>query len=102
MFPENTDADVNAMMDHLEIANADRHKSFVFQSNVGGAKSIKHPFPTPCTVSDAMKRFVDLSGSVSKKTLNSFAGHCLDPKEKDRMIEIATSKDLLASEITSK
>ena len=102
MFPENTDADVSAMLDHLEIAKEDRQKQFVFQSNVAEAKGVKHPFPTPCTVFDAVKRFVDLSGSVSKKTLKSFSGYCLDPKEKQRMIEIATSKDLLASEISSK
>ena len=100
MFPENTAEDVETVLKHVKIVDAE--KQFVFEENLPEKKGTKYPFVTPCSIFQAIKLFVDLRGSVSKKTLKNFAVYCQDPKEKERMLEVANSKDLLLSEITNK
>jgi len=89
-----------SILKHLKITDAERQ--FVFEESSPDKKGTKYPFVTPCSIFKSIKQFVDLRGSVSKKTLKNFAVYCNDPKEKDRMLEVANSKDLLLSEITNK
>ena len=67
---------------------------FIFEEN-SDKKGVKHPFKTPCSIYTAMKQFVDLRGSVSKKTIKNLSDYCSDPKEKEQMAQVANSKDLL-------
>ena len=48
---------------------------FVLKKNPKSSKkgNLKHPFPTPLSVRDALLNFVDLRGYVSKKTLEDLA-----------------------------
>lgn len=70
MFPENTDDDVEKMLTHIGVKKDQWNQKFVL---TGGKK---HPFKTPCTVFEAMKKFVDLRGAVSKKMLKELSTHC--------------------------
>ena len=70
------------VLKHLKIVDAE--KQFVFEENLPEKKATKYPFVTPCSIFQAIKLFVDLRGSVSKKTLKNFAVYCQDPKEKEK------------------
>jgi hypothetical protein len=54
---------------------ADLDQWFVLKKNPKSTKkgNLKHPFPTPLSVRDALLNFVDLRGYVSKKTLEDLA-----------------------------
>jgi hypothetical protein len=53
MFPENTDDDVNTILSHLGVTPEDAQKGFVLEQTDPTQKT-KHPFPTPCTVYEAV------------------------------------------------
>lgn len=79
LFPVNDVSHVKAVAERLGFNLTDK---FVFEPNVEGPKGEKHPFPTPCTVEDALTKFTDLIGPVSKKQLKELAEHCTDAEEK--------------------
>ena len=57
---------------------------------------------TPCSVFDAVKKFVDLRGGISKKTIKAFAPYCRDEEEQKQMLEVAAKKEKLESVVSSK
>jgi hypothetical protein len=67
----------------LGISLEDSQKTFVFKLNEKsaegkkkGVSGVKHPFCTPCSISHALRHFVDLRGAVTKKTLKSLIDYC--------------------------
>lgn len=55
----------------------DLNKKFVFVHNENSTKkNVKHPFPTPITVREAIELFVDLKGPLRKKTLKDLSEYC--------------------------
>jgi NADPH-ferrihemoprotein reductase len=96
IFPENSEDDVKLV---AQLLKADLNQRFVFKTNPNVAKrstAAKHPFPTPCTVREALTKFVDLRGALRKKLLTDLASHCADESEKQKLQEIASNKDLFA------
>lgn len=63
-FPENTNEDVEWIAKEVLKMNPDQW--FVFKHNTNSASKrstpAKHPFPTPITVGDAIRKYVDLRG----------------------------------------
>ena len=53
----------------------DLNAKFVLRPNPESTKktAVKHPFPTPCTVEEALKKYVDLRGPLRKKLLADIA-----------------------------
>lgn len=64
----------------------DLDKKFVFKTNPNSNKKgvVKHPFPTPITIKDALSDFVDLKGAVGKKAVKDLANYCTDEEEKQK------------------
>ena len=91
LFPENDVAHVKAVADRLGFNLNDK---FVFEPNVEGPKSQKHPFPTPVTVNEALTKFTDLIGPLSKKQLKELAEYATNAEEKQKLKDYSTSKDL--------
>lgn len=104
MFPQNSDSDVQFVLKHLRIADSDFHTKYRLVPNSLNKKSAsaKHPIPSPFTPFEAVKKFIDLKGAVSKKTLKSLASFCSKQAEIDKMNQISADKALLQSEITAK
>ena len=42
----------------------------------------KHPFPTPCTVREALTKYVDLRGPLRKKLITDISSNCIDESAK--------------------
>ena len=87
------------MLDHIGVKGDQTFR--LIPSN----DSVKLPFPQEhqqFTVFEAVKKFVDLRGTIAKKTLKSFAPFCENKDQADKMLALAASKDKLQSEITSK
>lgn len=58
---------------------------FGFKANPANAKrAVKHPFPTPTTVENALRHYVDLRGTLRKKLLADLSPYCEDETEKQR------------------
>jgi hypothetical protein len=55
---------------------------FILKANPNSKRAGKHPFPTPTTVEQALRKYVDLRGPLRKKLLSDLAEICLDPIEK--------------------
>lgn len=62
------------------------NKKFVFKTNPNSNKKgpVKHPFPAPLTIREALSDFVDLRGAIRKKTLKDLANYCTDEDEKQK------------------
>jgi len=60
----------------------------VFKSNPNSVSkrstAAKHPFPTPVSVGEAIKLYVDLRGPIRKKLLLDLSEHCTDEDEKNK------------------
>lgn len=106
LFPENSEDDVKRILDHINVPERDWNKVIFMTPNPSlDAKkvaAIKYPMPAPFTVFEAVKRFVDLTGLVAKKTLKNFADYCSSPTEKELMLNLFNSKDELAKQVTDK
>ena len=98
IFPENSDEDVLKILEHIGISKKEREKSFWF---VPSTKAAKLPFETPCTPFEAIKKFVDLKGTVAKKTMKNFASYCVSEVDKSKMEAIADSKEMLLSQVNN-
>lgn len=74
-FPENTDEDVKLCAKLLKIDSLD--SKFVFKTNpdfvTKRSTAAKHPFPTPCTIYEALLKYVDLRGALRKKLLSDLS-----------------------------
>lgn len=96
------------VLSHLGISKEESLKDFVFELNPNCAQAVKkgvsgtkHPFKTPCSIYEALTKFVDLKGAISKKTLKVFSEFCSSSEEKEQMLKIHSSKDLFEKEISS-
>lgn len=103
MFPENSDEDVRAILAHIGVSEEQSRKQIIFETNERKKKgTAKHPFVTPCSAFDAIKKFVDLRGAISKKTIKAFAAYSQNEEEQKMMMEIAAKKELLENKVSSK
>lgn len=68
LLPENSPADVAAILPLLGLSQADLQKHLTFSPQAGSAK-VKKPFPTPCTIAMALTRYCDLNRAPTKKML---------------------------------
>ena len=83
VFPENNPDDVQLCAKRLGLNLKQR---FAFKLNPLSNKkgAIKHPFQTPTTIEEALMKFVDLTGQLSKRTLKDLGNYCSDEDEKKR------------------
>jgi sulfite reductase alpha subunit-like flavoprotein len=87
IFPENPQSDVELVAKLLGFYN-DLEQRFMFKPNPNFASkraaAPKHPFLGPCTVREALTKYVDLRGQLRKKLVTDLAGHCTDAETKKK------------------
>lgn len=83
LFPENSKEDVQTV---ASLLGFDLKAKIAFKPNPNlvskRSTSAKHPFPTPCTVEEALARYVDLRSALRKKLLTDLAAYCSNEVEK--------------------
>jgi len=62
----------------------DQRFAFVNNPNARKKDNVKHPFHTPISVKEAIEHFVDLRGTLRKKTLKDLSEYCSDVTEKNK------------------
>jgi NADPH-ferrihemoprotein reductase len=85
VFPENTYEDAHQV---AKLLGYDLSQRFAFKSNPNfeskRSTAAKHPFPTPCTVQEALTKYVDLRGALRKKLLSDLIPHCINEEDKQK------------------
>lgn len=71
LLPENDPADVEAAAKLMGFTKADLGKWITFAAADGSGSPIKRPFPTPCTLGEALTKYCDLARAPSKKMLSA-------------------------------
>lgn len=72
VLPESDPADIEACMALLGVKPADLKMAITFSPKEGPSHAkIKRPFPTPCTLGQALSRYCDLARTPSKKMLQA-------------------------------
>ena len=89
LFPTNDPETVGRAARVLGV-DGDMQACFCFGLNANYSGKVskgpsKHPFPTPCTVEQALTAFCDLTGPVKKKMLVDFAGFCADSQQREEL-----------------
>ena len=83
ILPENHSSLVKALAEKL---NYDLAEVFILKD------CEKHPFPTPNTVGEVLKRYYDISGIPRRATLKALALFAQDAIEKDRLMFLASKE----------
>eukprot|EP00933_Yihiella_yeosuensis_P034994 TRINITY_DN2847_c0_g3_i1.p1 TRINITY_DN2847_c0_g3~~TRINITY_DN2847_c0_g3_i1.p1 ORF type:complete len:963 (+),score=262.38 TRINITY_DN2847_c0_g3_i1:173-2890(+) len=82
LLPENDEADVAAALKLFGLTEADLARPITFTAKEGPTVKVKRPFPTPCTLGDALKRYCDLARAPTKKMLTALQPKLTNPEAK--------------------
>jgi len=93
VLPESDPADVAASLKLMGLAEADLDKSVTFVAAEGPGIKIKKPFPTPCTLREALARYCDLARAPTKKMLSAVQPTLKDPAARDRLGKLLADAD---------
>jgi len=70
LLPRNSPMDVVAMLDFFGLREADLSRQLTFKAAEGEGMRVKKPFPTPCSLGDALFLYCDLARAPNKKMLS--------------------------------
>jgi len=93
LMPVSDPADVAAMLPILGLTPVDLGKWITFVAAEGSGVKVKRPFPTPCTLGEALGQYCDLGRPPSRKMLTA-----LQPLLKDQAARDCVGKLLADSE----
>jgi NADPH-ferrihemoprotein reductase len=82
IFPENTEEEVQEL---AEIQGYELDRGIAFQGP-------KAPFPTPCTIREALLKYCDITSLVKKKFLKDLAYYAQSQEEKEALTTLASLK----------
>jgi NADPH-ferrihemoprotein reductase len=82
LFPENTEDDVCELA-RLQSYELDR--TFAFSGT-------KAPFPTPCTLREALMRYCDLTSLVKKRFLKELAAYATSASDREALLTLSSLK----------
>ena len=82
VFAENPQEDVDRVIDRFDL---EKDRCFIFKNAEGDNEKRKHPFPTPCTVGDALTKFCDLRGPVDRKLFKDLSSYATQEEEKKEL-----------------
>ena len=85
VFAENTPKDVERVAKRFGL---DINEEFVFQNAEGDTEKRKHPFPTPCTVGEALTRYCELRGPVDRKIFKDLSEFAKDEHDKKELLRL--------------
>lgn len=88
LLPHNDPADVNAMLRLLGLSQGDLAKKMTFTAGGDPSAPVKRPFPTPCSVGDALARYCDLARAPTKKMLTSLQDKVRGPGAQERLANL--------------
>ena len=88
VFPENDDSDIDRIWKRL---NLDKNLKFVFENEEGDKEVRKHPFPTPCTIEEAFRKYWDLRGPLDRNTFKNLSEFAIDESEKIELIRLSSN-----------
>ena len=88
VFPENDESDINRICKRL---NLDKEFKFVFSNEERDKEVRKHPFPTPCTIGDALRKYSDLRGPLDRNTFKHLSEFAIDESEKSELIKLSSN-----------
>ncbi|CAE7943763.1 unnamed protein product [Symbiodinium sp. KB8] len=94
MLPRNAESDVSAMLKLLGYSESDLNKKVTFKAAEGAGFKIKKPFPSPCTLRDALYLYCDLARAPTKKLLSALQDK-LDAPAKEFVGKLLSDADAL-------
>jgi len=94
LLPESEPADVEAAVQLMGLTKADLAKWITFAS-ADGASAVKKPFPTPCTLGDALTKYCDLGRAPTKKMLSALQPTLENAAAKDMLSKLLADADAL-------
>ena len=86
VFAENNEEDVDRICKRL---NLDKDYKFEFCNVDGDDKDHKHPFPTPCTIGEALSKYCELRGPVDRKIFKDLSEYSKDNSEKEELLRLS-------------
>jgi len=95
VLPENDPADVAAMLPLLGLQESDLKRSITFAAAGDSNAKVKQPFPTPCTLGEALTRYCDLNRPPTKKTLMALQAKLKDDASRDYIAKLLKNDDAL-------
>eukprot|EP00450_Noctiluca_scintillans_P009611 CAMPEP_0194503408 /NCGR_PEP_ID=MMETSP0253-20130528/28362_1 /TAXON_ID=2966 /ORGANISM="Noctiluca scintillans" /LENGTH=1009 /DNA_ID=CAMNT_0039345689 /DNA_START=42 /DNA_END=3068 /DNA_ORIENTATION=+ len=95
VLPSSDPRDVAAMLPLLGLTTADLRKAITFGAVEGMDASIKKPFPTPCTLGDALEKYCDLARAPSKKMLSALMPKIQDTEAQERVGRLIADAEAL-------
>jgi NADPH-ferrihemoprotein reductase len=96
IFPENTQDDVQEV---ARLLSFDLSQRFIFKQSASAKRQTKHPFPGPCTVREALTRYVDLRGQLRKKLISDLSQHVKNDAAKAKLLELTANKEMWSSQV---
>ncbi|GMI57754.1 hypothetical protein TeGR_g12073 [Tetraparma gracilis] len=84
VLPRNDAALVKSLAASLDL---DLSKTFELAPHDG-----KHMFPTPCTVSDLLTKYTDITGPLRRADLKALSAYCSDPLDSAVLLRLASKE----------
>lgn len=95
LLPESDPADVAAVLPLLGLTQADLGRQITFVAAEGAGIPVKRPFPTPCTVGEALSRYCDLSRAPNKRMLQALQPKLLNDAAKECVSKLVADAEAL-------
>jgi sulfite reductase alpha subunit-like flavoprotein len=93
LLPESDPDDVKAVLPLFGLKTEDLSKYLTFITGAGA--KLKRPFPTPCTLGDALSRYCDLARAPHKKMLVAMQAKMKDQEAKARVASLLKDEETL-------
>ena len=89
VFPENDQLDVDRVWQRLGF---DKNFRFIFVNEDEDKELRKHPFPTPCTIGEALTKYWDLKGHLDRNIFKHICEFASDESEKKELQRLSTNE----------
>jgi sulfite reductase alpha subunit-like flavoprotein len=93
LLPESDPEDLTAVLPLLGLKSEDLSKYLTFV--VGHGEKLKQPFPTPCTLREALSCYCDLARAPSKKMLVALQAKIKEPEAKECLSALLKDDDAM-------
>lgn len=95
LLPQNDPSDVTAMLPLLGLTQGDLAKKITFTGSNDPTATIKRPFPTPCSVVDALAKYCDLARAPTKKMLAALQEKVQGAGARERLASLLADAEAL-------
>eukprot|EP00931_Biecheleriopsis_adriatica_P008738 TRINITY_DN10987_c0_g1_i1.p1 TRINITY_DN10987_c0_g1~~TRINITY_DN10987_c0_g1_i1.p1 ORF type:complete len:1018 (+),score=242.21 TRINITY_DN10987_c0_g1_i1:75-3128(+) len=95
LAPRNHPDQVSAALKLMGLSEADLNRQITFAAAEGGSFRVKKPFPTPCTLGDALACYCDLGRAPSKKMLAALQSKIATPEARECVAKLLADSESL-------